>query len=470
MQIQPGLWLVEAKRPCNPMTEAHKLPSLKRRLLAGGAWALGGRIGTVFSALATNALLARLLTPRELGAYFLAFSLVMFGAQAGSLGLNQAVVRFVAESLGLDQPGRARRVVTLVLSIGALGTLGVGFAYSLFGDVLAKNLFHSPALVAVTGLVAGWMMVMTFQLLLSETFRGFHDINLATVFGGLASGAILTACLGVLWLLKEQATLANVVLLAIGSGLASSLLAGWTLNRKIARLPSKGVESWLSAGEVLQVASPMLVSSLALFAIAQADIWVLGTFRSQEEVAIYGAAARVVLLVAMPILIVNAIISPPIAEMYAQGRKRELERLVRTTVTLALLPTLAVLMSFMLLGSYILGVVYGEYYRQGATVLVLLSVGYLANVWAGPSGTALVMTGHQTTMMMIAVLSGVFVICGALLVVQDYGAVGVAGVAATSMILQNALALLFVKKRSGFWTHASFSMLSARMLFRRRRG
>lgn len=450
------------------MVEAQTLPSLKRRLLADGAWALGGKIGTAFSALATNALLARLLTPQELGAYFLAFSLVMVGAQAGSLGLNQAVVRFVAESLGLGQLGRTRRVVALVIRIGALGALGIGFVYLLFGDILAEHLFHSPTLVAITGLIAGWMTVMTLQLLLSETFRGFHDINLATIFGGLAAGIILTASLVVLWLLKGQAAMATVVLLAMGSGLASSLLAGWALNRKVVCLPPKDVKGRLGAGEILWVAAPMLVSGLALFTVAQADIWVLGAFRTQEEVAIYGAAARMVLLISLPILIVNAIISPPIAEMYAQGRKQELERVVRDTVTLALLPTLAALISFMLLGSYILGIVYGEYYRQGASVLVLLSIGYLANVWAGPCGTALIMTGHQKTMMVLALFSGMFVICGTLLLVQDYGAVGVAGVAATSMILQNSLALLLAKKRAGFWTHARFSMLPVQTLFGRR--
>ena len=41
---------------------------LKRRLASGGAWVLGGRLAAALLALAANALLARLLSPKELGA------------------------------------------------------------------------------------------------------------------------------------------------------------------------------------------------------------------------------------------------------------------------------------------------------------------------------------------------------------------------------------------------------------------
>src|SRR3712207_6782370 len=40
-------------------------PSVKRRLLSGSAWATGGRMITAAAALATNALLARLLSPQD---------------------------------------------------------------------------------------------------------------------------------------------------------------------------------------------------------------------------------------------------------------------------------------------------------------------------------------------------------------------------------------------------------------------
>ena len=212
------------------------LPSLKRRLVSGGAWALGGRVAQALTVLATNALLARLLSPQELGAYFLAFSLVMLGSMIGSLGANYAAVRFVAESIGVNQFARARHAVGVMCVVGVLGALGCGSLYLLSGGMLANKLFHAPALAAVTGLVAGWIVVMALQSLLAETFRGFQDIRLATAFGGLLTGLLLTAFLAFLWVFGGRADLTTVMLLAAGSSLTSVLLAGWLVRSKVSSL------------------------------------------------------------------------------------------------------------------------------------------------------------------------------------------------------------------------------------------
>jgi Na+-driven multidrug efflux pump len=83
----------------------------------------------------------------------------------------------------------------------------------------------------------------------------------------------------------------------------------------------------------------------------------------------------------MPLLIVNLVLPPIVAEMYAQGQRGRLERTLRTFSTLAGIPSLLVLLVFMLLGGSILGLVYGEHLfppgslaiHQGAIVLVVLT-------------------------------------------------------------------------------------------------
>jgi hypothetical protein len=77
--------------------------------------------------------------------------------------------------------------IRTVLELGLFGTLGISLAYLLVGDFVG-NLLNSPALVALTGLMAGWIAIAVVQEITAETFRGFHDIRLATLLGGLATG------------------------------------------------------------------------------------------------------------------------------------------------------------------------------------------------------------------------------------------------------------------------------------------
>src|SRR5215218_8956940 len=223
-------------------TSARQL--LRRRLLSGSSWAFVSKLLVALFGLISSALLARLLTPGALGTYFLAYSILNVGTSLGALGLTGAVVRLVAQNMGLNLFGRVRRVISVVVGVGTLGALGLGLAYLLLGDDLARIVFGAPALAAITGLVAGWIVVGTLQGVLGETFRGFHDVRLATILGGqttgvasgLATVALLTASLFLLWVADGQATVATVVLLAICSGDVNTLVARWLLHRKVTNL------------------------------------------------------------------------------------------------------------------------------------------------------------------------------------------------------------------------------------------
>jgi O-antigen/teichoic acid export membrane protein len=372
--------------------------------------------------------------------------------------------------MGLNLFGRVRRVISVVLGVGTLGALGVGLAYLLLGDELAKAVFNAPALAAITGLVAGWIMVVKLQGLLAETFRGFHDIRLASILGsqpgggttGVATLALLTASLLVLWLVNGQATLATVVLLAICSGAANALVAGWLLHRRVTRLPPQTPDEGRKADpkqvlrEVLSISLPLQIVSLVMMVRTHGDIWTVGAFLPQGELALYGAAQRLVSTVTMPMAIVTAVAPPLIAEMYSQGNREDLERVLRNMATLTGIPAFLASMGCIFFAGPILGLVYGNYYREGAVVLALLSIGLFVNVLAGSCGIVLAYTGHQKTLMVITIATSVATLIAMLATVKPYGIAGVAMSRTAGQVLQNGIVLHVVKRKTGMWTHVGF--------------
>ena len=461
---------------------------LRRRLLSGSAWASGGRIGGAMLGIVTNGLLARLLSPQELGAYFLALSIVSLGAVLGSMGLPKTVVRLVAENMGLDRSGRTLRAIRTVLGLGVLGTLGISLAYLLAGDLVGE-LFqpqYSSLLVGVTGLMAGWIAIAVVQEITAETFRGFHDIRLATLLGGLATGGksggvimrvLLLGILALLWVRSAETSLATVLLVSIGSGSVSVLVSIWLLYAKVSSLgSSQGTqmeeeEEPVNAKEVLEDAIPFLAIALTSFMLLSADIWILGALGSGTDVAVYGAASKLVTFVAMPLLIVNLVLPPIVAEMYAQGKMSQLERTLRTFSTLAGVPSLLVLAVFMLLGGPILGLVYSKPIYSSETavlVLLILSAAKLTAVWAGSCGLVLQFTGHQTSMLRVSLLTSPLFFVVAILATQRYGSVGVACAAGLTTTLQNVIMVMLAKKKTGMWTHVMFSLSPFRKVLSRR--
>jgi O-antigen/teichoic acid export membrane protein len=174
-------------------------------------------------------------------------------------------------------------------------------------------------------------------------------------------------------------------------------------------------------------------------------------------------------------LIVNLVLPPIVAEMYARGQTGRLERTLRTFSTLAGVPSLLVLIVFMLLGGPILGVVYGARLfppgslaiHQGAVVLVLLSAAKLTAVWAGSCGLVLQFTGHQTSMLRVSLLTSPLFFVVAILATQRYGPVGVACAVAVTTALQNVIMVLVAKRKTGMWTHVMFSLAPFRKVLSR---
>ena len=344
--------------------------SLKRRLLSGSIWAVAGRFGGAMVGILIASLLTFVISPEEVGAYNLALSIVSFGALVGALGLPKTVVRLVAENVGLNRLSRMRRVIYTMLRLGLVGTLLTSLAYFLvIGDLIERRLFESPLLVDLTGLIAIWIAMAILQEITAETFRGFHDIRWATLLGGLATGGksggliMRLVLFGILTLLVVKGAgvdLRTVTLVSIGAGSVSVLLSCWLLYGKVSSLGSRATEEPVSTREVLDDALPFLAIAMTAFVLQAADIWILGALDSETAVAVYANASKLVTFVVMPLLVVNLVMPPIVAEMYAQGRIARLERTLRAFSTMSGVPSLLVLVGFMLLGRPILSLVYNQ--------------------------------------------------------------------------------------------------------------
>jgi O-antigen/teichoic acid export membrane protein len=162
-------------------------------------------------------------------------------------------------------------------------------------------------------------------------------------------------------------------------------------------------------------------------------------------------------LVATPYLILQGVTPPLIAEMYAKGKKREMERTLRMVSTVAGLPAALALIGFLLFGGQLLHVFYGPGYEAAAGVLAILSAGRLVAVWTGSAGVTLMMTGHQKSLMYITVFSGIASVTADLLLAPHYGKVGVAIGTASTQAMQNILQVLLAKRLVGVWTMAHLS-------------
>lgn len=130
------------------------MTGVKEYLLRGSSWALFGKFATVFLNLLLMSVLTRTLPPAEMGLYFLAFNLATFFSIIGRGGLENTLLRFIAQT---NEPSQSARLKSVLIK-GSILSLAV-ILLTLFIAIisipwLSNNLFHSERLASITYLIA----------------------------------------------------------------------------------------------------------------------------------------------------------------------------------------------------------------------------------------------------------------------------------------------------------------------------
>lgn len=434
-----------------------KNKSLKSRFTSGAAWAFSGKIASAGSALLGNALLARLLSPAEMGEYFLAFSIVTTFALCGQWGLNRGLVKLVATELACSKPELAsnRIISAFIIVVGASSILGV-FLVSPAGKWVLVNIFGSTVLTTVVVLMGLWVVIKGMQGIVSESFRGFHDIRLATIFGGLTTAVIAMVLYMIVWLFWGKASLEFVIQITVIASGISLLIGLLCLSRKLMTLSHGSGVKLLSA---VKFGFPLMITTISLFGVKEFHIWVLAGFQPESEVALYGSSLRLVAILIMPLTIVNAVIPPMVADLYSQNSINKLQSLLQKTATLISIPSFVVFVFIIIFGADALGYIYGEHYRNAFVPFVILALGQFLNVLTGSPGVLLTMSGHERVVMVSALISGFIGIVVSLFGVQKFGAIGAALGYSISIVLVNLYMSIYSFRELSIHTYGNLKVL-----------
>ncbi len=440
----------------------------KNKLLSGGLWALGGKIIGGFGVLAIFGILARLLSPPELGAYFLCLSVIFVLSSIGCFGLEQGTLRLVSEGMALRKEENVIKIILTSFFTVLVVLITVGTALWFWGPWLISVLFQNSLLIPEAHLMGFWVVSLGLQIFIGETFRGFHDIKFATLFTGTILGGGLSVIFLLLLLVKqdisgESFTLHSAIKYSIITNYISLLTGVSILTHKLKSLKNDQ-KGDANIANIFKVSSPLWISKISEIVMLHADIWLLGAFSSGTEVAVYGAAIRIVKFVSISLIIVNEVVAPIIARLNILSERKHLEKTIRAASGMALFAALPAFLLFAFFGKEIMSILYGDYYKSGALILIILTIAQLASVATGSCGYALSMTGHGATLMKINSSALVIAITIAYCIGKNYAAVGVACSFAVAIILRQILTLFAAKRCCGIWTYADLRLAASEIL------
>jgi O-antigen/teichoic acid export membrane protein len=338
----------------------------------------------------------------------------------------------------------------VMIAAGVTSELGMG-------DAVAAH-----ALPLIFWVVGTGLRVSAFDLLIAVRRPG-----LAAIYSGFGP-AVVTA-LGILGFIAGGLSLRldNVLLLAAASAFGSGVTAhlallrhtrrqtqGIKLNGNIARIP------FFRVGLAL-----VLSRALSRFD-KQTIIFVLGHVASLQSVAIIGLTNQILLVVAMPLAAITNLILAEIARVKSGGGLRISMPRIRTLWSLTLVPVLAITLIIIAMAETVAVLVYGSEYTDLAKVLVVLTLGQLTLVVAGPAEQTLMMTGHERAMVVMSALKFLLLMLLTFVLGSQFGAIGGAWAFTLSALFISMLNTAYIRARLGLWVFAWVFPHSLRELWR----
>ncbi len=432
---------------------------LTGRMVASGAgWSLGSRLVVSVLGLIVGVALTRLMSPEDMGYYFLALSLVPFAVVLAGGGLGQLCVRYVAGHLARNETVAARRTLGRLWSLGLRCAALVGLTAAMVIAGLGDHIFRSVSTVSLALILGVLILATTVQTLVSESFRGFTDMRSASAHSGPVASSLTVLGLLIIGASTGNLDFEGALLVILGSTVVSAALGATALRRRVGALPRgplRGGPDQLGARDIFSVSLPLLATTALLTVLATADLWVLGAVAPTEDTAAYGVAARTAALVAMPLMVIYGVLGPVIAGSYSNGDRERLGRVLRLTAMVAAIPSVCLAGAFIVAGGPMLAFVYGEHYRAGGLSLAVLSLGQIVAVVTGVCGLLLAMTGHQRVLLLVTGATTVSTVLVLLLVVPTWGMTGAAVISSLGVSAQNIGLMVAARRVTGVWTLAA---------------
>jgi O-antigen/teichoic acid export membrane protein len=402
----------------------------------------GTRLLDLPSRYGLHLLIAARLPVAEVGAFYIVFSVMTLAAGFGRLGVDRALTREVAGSLGRESPNTARKAIKRAFLVTLLQTGAIVALLAMAAAPLAIRVLQKPGLAVP--LVLGALTILP------------QNIS-TTAAGALAGlGRVATSQMIYSWLWPALFCVAALAmpldvqrtLLLIGVSLLINAAVGMSLMLKA--VPPRESESLaLSVGPFFGVGISFFSLELVQLSIAAAPSFVLGMYAATTTVGLYALAWRIVLILNIAVSAMAAIASPQFARAAALGRSDDLTRVAAQTIGLTLALSGIPIVLLAAKPVFFLDL-FGKGYAPAAGLLRILLAGQTVLVLATAVPELLGMTGCARTLTRINVTSLVILLLCLGVLTPRYGSLGAAVATSATMAVNGIAVSIAAKRRLGF--------------------
>lgn len=420
-----------------------------QEILHGSIYSFSAKIIAKLIGIITSIIAARYYGAEMIGFVALLNSVSAIAGLFANFGMSMALLRLIPEYKVKFSEAVSFTLYTKILRLVIFVSLFVASIVYLLSGILANDIYSKPDLELFIALMAITIIFQSINQINVTMFRVLKKIKLFALTELLPKiiSAILLVVLTFVW--YDYYNLAYITV--ITPMIVSLLFLIYILTKIVVNVEKDSQTLLPSYQSILALSFPMFMTNSLQVIMGQSDVVMIGIFRSTSELGVYSIVFTLAMLISFVLTSVNVMAAPKFSELFHHNKMDELVYIVEKSSKLMFWVTLPIIIILVVLGKLILGI-WGEAFVSGYTALVILVVGQFINAASGSVGYIMNMVGYQKQFRNIVFVAVIVNISLNYLLIPIYGIVGAAWATAISIALWNLLAVLFIRKRLGFWS------------------
>jgi O-antigen/teichoic acid export membrane protein len=404
------------------------------------------RAGSAALAYLSQVLLARWMGSFDFGIYVYVWTWVLLIGQPLDLGLSTTAQRFIPEYrerglLALLRgflSGSRWLAVGLATLVAVLCAGGIRLIEPWLDDYLVLPLYLACAMLPAYALAS----------VQDGIARSYDWIGLAMVPAYVARQFVLTVLMAAAYFGGLPMTAVTAMIVCALSYWLPTLAQLWIMNRRFAERIPPGPKAHEFKVWFLTSLPILLVEGFYLL-LTYTDILVLQQFRPPDEVAVYYAAAKTLVLVSFIYYAVSATTAHRFSVYHVAGDREGLTAFIGQSIKWTFWPSLAATVLLLIFGKPLLSL-FGPQFTDGYHLMFILAVGLLARAAIGPIERLLNMLNEQRAC--ATVYGGAFILNFGLCVIliPIFGMAGAAIATTVSLVIETIALFVVTKERLGF--------------------
>jgi len=403
------------------------------------------RIVSAGIAFISQIILARVMGEFEYGIFAFVWVLVILFGNLSCLGFHTTVIRFLPgyrlegahdKIMGLTSTAR----VFAMLSASVVAIIGFIFLY-LFGERIATY-YLIPVSLALFTLP---------MVALGDVLNGTARAN-GWAISALSPTYIVRPLLILLFMMVAigvgaEKTATTAMLTALLATYVTTLSHFLFMNRRL-NSHFRSTMRRVYFRHWIRFAFPMFLIDGIGFLMTNSDVVIVGLYLPPDQVGIYFAAAKTIVLMQFVFFSVQAAAAPRLAALMSADDRPGLAAFSSQAARWAFWPSLAVGSVVLLAGPFLLSL-FGPGFVQGYTLMFFLFAGFLAKALIGPGETLLNMAGKQKLCVVLYIIIFGCNIALNMALIPVYGLAGAAAAVAIAMCIEAVLLHIAIRRTLG---------------------